>query len=307
MCCAGVATPSGVRPGAPADMRGPRVVGNTGLLARVAGGYLHSCAVGSNGAVRCWGFGSFGELGDGQSTTRCSPVAASRTSPRGTSRQAARTPARSRRDGRIWCWGANRYAAPTARHGDPSPRVLPSIERDPGERGLVPRVRHHGARSSAGATTTRDRSATRAGSRSATRPASCPLISLFVNRPRRCLVQVTSSPAQCSSYIFFFILLGDRAVLGAQHARGARRRHHRVAQDPAARGVLSAAPPELFFCRGVALPDEGVRPGVKLTSLVRIGLTGFVRLPFCWRDCTPSSTLESPSPSKNQWSSRRIP
>ncbi|HEY3546111.1 MAG TPA: hypothetical protein VGK17_08460 [Propionicimonas sp.] len=43
------------------------------IKAVAAGGY-HSCAVTTKGAVKCWGFNAYGELGDGTATTSHKPV-----------------------------------------------------------------------------------------------------------------------------------------------------------------------------------------------------------------------------------------
>lgn len=41
----------------------------------VAMGDSHACGIAANGAVYCWGYSGFGQLGDGTSITRSSPVA----------------------------------------------------------------------------------------------------------------------------------------------------------------------------------------------------------------------------------------
>lgn len=46
------------------------------LLSKLAAGYLHTCAVSSTGRVWCWGSNSFGQLGDGTSLTRYTPLEA---------------------------------------------------------------------------------------------------------------------------------------------------------------------------------------------------------------------------------------
>lgn len=50
------------------------VVGLLTGVASVAAGYYHSCAVLNSGAMKCWGYGGAGELGDGTSTNRITPV-----------------------------------------------------------------------------------------------------------------------------------------------------------------------------------------------------------------------------------------
>ncbi len=52
----------------------------TGLgsgIAALAGGTRHSCSLGTAGDVKCWGANKFGQLGDGTTTNRKSPVAVS--------------------------------------------------------------------------------------------------------------------------------------------------------------------------------------------------------------------------------------
>ncbi len=48
---------------------------NSGEATSIATGLYHTCAVQSNGTVKCWGYNDFGFLGDGTTTQRFSPVA----------------------------------------------------------------------------------------------------------------------------------------------------------------------------------------------------------------------------------------
>ena len=43
-------------------------------LRTISAGYYHTCALGGNGRAFCWGFNSFGQLGDGTTTRRLTPV-----------------------------------------------------------------------------------------------------------------------------------------------------------------------------------------------------------------------------------------
>ena len=52
----------------------PRVIAELTDVAQVAQGALHACALRRNGAIACWGMNTFGQLGDGTTDDRSSPV-----------------------------------------------------------------------------------------------------------------------------------------------------------------------------------------------------------------------------------------
>jgi alpha-tubulin suppressor-like RCC1 family protein len=88
-----------------------RPVAVTGLasgMRDIAAGFYHSCAVGVDGAARCWGGNQFGQLGDGSASTRLSPVTVARLSSgvkaitAGALHTCALTEA-----GAVQCWGLN--------------------------------------------------------------------------------------------------------------------------------------------------------------------------------------------------------
>ena len=58
--------------------RSPPVVDAISGVTAVAAGAAHTCALSSDGSVRCWGANASGQLGDGSTTARAIPPAASR-------------------------------------------------------------------------------------------------------------------------------------------------------------------------------------------------------------------------------------
>src|SRR5687768_7829715 len=50
-------------------------VANAIRFSQVTVGYFHSCGLATSGIVYCWGFNTFGTLGDGTRTTRLVPTA----------------------------------------------------------------------------------------------------------------------------------------------------------------------------------------------------------------------------------------
>jgi alpha-tubulin suppressor-like RCC1 family protein len=92
--------------------------GGTGTLTGVAGlaaGLQHVCAAKTDGTAWCWGLNDKGQLGDGTSTTRSSPVQVLGAGGTGTltgvarlaSGEGAKHTCAAKTDGTAWCWGLN--------------------------------------------------------------------------------------------------------------------------------------------------------------------------------------------------------
>jgi alpha-tubulin suppressor-like RCC1 family protein len=83
-------------------------LGNT--VAEVALGYSHTCARKTDGTIWCWGYNSLGELGDGTSTNRTTPVQAASELVGNSAAQIVAGNNHNcvrKTDGTFWCWGAN--------------------------------------------------------------------------------------------------------------------------------------------------------------------------------------------------------
>ena len=97
------------------------VSGLTGVVAIAAGGH-HSLAVKSDGTVWAWGCNDYGQLGDGTTTNRLTPVQTSGLAGVGFTAIAAGG-AHSlavKSDGTVWAWGWNAGGATRRRDHDAS-------------------------------------------------------------------------------------------------------------------------------------------------------------------------------------------
>ncbi len=83
--------------------------GSTGLgFVEVAAGDEHTCALRANGEVWCWGLNGFGQVGDGTTATRLSPVKSLVPNARAVAAGAWHSCA-TLLDGTVKCWGQNTY------------------------------------------------------------------------------------------------------------------------------------------------------------------------------------------------------
>lgn len=105
------------------------VVDLIGTVSAIAPGGLHTCALMANGGIKCWGSNSYGQLGDGTTNYRLTPVdviglnGAASAITTGYNHTCALM-----KNGRVKCWGINGYGqlgdgeiTTTAPYGKPSP------------------------------------------------------------------------------------------------------------------------------------------------------------------------------------------
>jgi hypothetical protein len=79
-------------------------------VAEIATGEYHTCARKTDGTVWCWGDNAYGELGDGTTVMRSSPVRVTALGSSVTEVVAGRAHTCARKaDGSLWCWGENQY------------------------------------------------------------------------------------------------------------------------------------------------------------------------------------------------------
>jgi alpha-tubulin suppressor-like RCC1 family protein len=79
------------------------------VVARVAAGLGHTCAITASGGLRCWGQGVLGELGDGQTSSRPLPPTADTITGISDVALGHNHTCAVLDTGGVRCWGANAY------------------------------------------------------------------------------------------------------------------------------------------------------------------------------------------------------
>ncbi len=77
--------------------------------ASVSAGGQTSCETRSDGTAWCWGRNNFGQLGDGTTTTRSSPVRVGTATDWVSVTTSGSSACATREDGSLWCWGLNNF------------------------------------------------------------------------------------------------------------------------------------------------------------------------------------------------------
>lgn len=89
-----------------ADVSAPYEVGALTTWVALTAGTDHTCGTQTNGSMWCWGNNSSGQLGDGSTVNRVSPVRALASGAAQPASGFAHT-CTTETDGTLWCWGSN--------------------------------------------------------------------------------------------------------------------------------------------------------------------------------------------------------
>ena len=82
-------------------------MGNSGVTA-VAAGVYHTCAI-KSGALYCWGYNYYGQLGNGTTSNSSTPVAVANMGSGVTAVAAGAVHTCALKGGQVYCWGHNGY------------------------------------------------------------------------------------------------------------------------------------------------------------------------------------------------------
>jgi alpha-tubulin suppressor-like RCC1 family protein len=80
-------------------------------LNTLAVGVDHTCAIGTDQAVYCWGDNKYGELGDGTDADRAVPTKAAVSGQFVMVGAGNHLTCALEKSGAVWCWGSNEYGA----------------------------------------------------------------------------------------------------------------------------------------------------------------------------------------------------
>ena len=76
---------------------------------QISGGFNHTCALASDGRLRCWGRNNYGQLGDGTDTRRLTPVLVEGLEGVASVECGDMHTCAVQTDGDVYCWGYNNY------------------------------------------------------------------------------------------------------------------------------------------------------------------------------------------------------
>jgi alpha-tubulin suppressor-like RCC1 family protein len=86
---------------------------------------MHACALGRSGQAYCWGENDYGDLGDGTTVSRMTPVSVAGEHRFTAMSAGSRVSCGLDRDGALWCWGRNNWGQLGAGRPDMEPHPTP--------------------------------------------------------------------------------------------------------------------------------------------------------------------------------------
>jgi alpha-tubulin suppressor-like RCC1 family protein len=123
----------------PFQVQGPGGVGFLNNVSAVSVGEVHSLALLSDGTVRAWGNNDHGQLGDGSTTTRLTPVQVSGLTNVLAISAGGHFSVALKSDGTVWAWGSGQNGQ-IGDGGSPTNRSTPVQVKGPGGVGFLDNV-----------------------------------------------------------------------------------------------------------------------------------------------------------------------